>query len=354
MATIYDVIDDQNAAIRKREEQTLKHLAREYSKILKVIQVEIDALANEMQLLIDQGTEPSISMQYRLERVNALQAQTRIQLRNYAIDTLRPSLIETTTDAVQLGQGHAQQLILKGISPPPSITLNLYGLPSQATNNLIATTNSGPLNRLLSTFGELESLKMRQSLTTGLATGKHPYAIARDLTRQANLSFKRAALISRTETLRAYRESHRQTYQANSHLVGSWIWHASMSTRTCATCIALHGTEHPLTESMASHPACRCSSVPKTKTWKELGFNVSDANETSYSTEPGSSVFAGWSTASQIKVMGPNAHAAYANGEVELQDFIRIQNSPSWGTTYTTSSLAQARQNAERRQRTTT
>lgn len=348
---IFDVIEAQRQALRNREAATLKLLATNYATIARELQGTIDALAKEIQGLFEQRIEPGPSLIYRLERYQVLLNQTRAQLRNFAIDSLGSSLIDSTRDAIELAQNHARQLILAGINPPPSITLNLYGLPAQATNNLIAATNAGPLATILNSFGDVASIRMRETLITGLATGDHPYVIARHLTRQVNIGFTRAALIARTETLRAYRESHRQTYQQNSHLVDSWVWHASLGPRTCAACLAMHGSVHPLAESMASHPACRCTQVPKTKTWRELGFNVSDENETSIQVPSGASEFAKWSISDQIKVLGPAAQAAYANGEVELQDFVRINTSPQWGSSVQVASLAQARRNAEQRQR---
>jgi hypothetical protein len=37
-----------------------------------------------------------------------------------------------------------------------------------------------------------------------------------------------------------------------------WWWQSSLDKKTCAFCIAMHGTAHPLGEPMVSHPNCRC------------------------------------------------------------------------------------------------
>ena len=74
----------------------------------------------------------------------------------------------------------------------------------------------------------------------------------------------RALRISRTETLRAYREATHRTYQQNSDVIEGWYWLASLSSsgRTCAARIALHGTFHANDERMKTQVNCRCAQLP--------------------------------------------------------------------------------------------
>lgn len=353
MSEIEDVVDQHRKSLRANEAESLKRLAEDYTKILNVIQVEIDALELELQALVDAGEIVNPSLIYRLERYALLQNTAKSELGKYAVDTLDPVIKQMIEDAVEAGSEHAQQLILQGFANgPPDVSINLAGLPTQATENIIATTAEGPLARLLTTFGDLEAERMRQSLITGLATGRHPYQIARGLRDAANIPFTRAATIARTETLRAYRQAHSDVYKNNRHLLKGWVWSCSKSDRTCSACWSMEGRTFDVDEPMMSHVNCRCTQIPKTKTWTELGFNVSPENESSYTAPLGEDVFSQQSDALKLKVLGPSKFAAYRDGQILLEDTVGLTTSSQWGTSATTVSLPTALQNAERRQRT--
>lgn len=38
----------------------------------------------------------------------------------------------------------------------------------------------------------------------------------------------------------------------------TWTWKAKLDRRTCAYCVSMHGTSHPVGTPMLSHPNCRC------------------------------------------------------------------------------------------------
>jgi hypothetical protein len=80
--------------------------------------------------------------------------------------------------------------------------------------------------------------------------------------------------------------------------------------------------------------------VPKTKTWKELGFpNVKESRP---QFESGEDAFAKQPESIKKAVLGPNAYAAYQNGDVSLNDFIHVDHSREWGTTFRRGSLHNA------------
>src|SRR6185436_12814075 len=70
-----------------------------------------------------------------------------------------------------------------------------------------------------------------------------------------------------------YRETSREFYSQNNHVVERWRWQAAHNQRTCAMCLAMDGQEFQNKISLDTHPNCRCTLVPVTKTWKELGFD---------------------------------------------------------------------------------
>jgi SPP1 gp7 family putative phage head morphogenesis protein len=130
----------------------------------------------------------------------------------------------------------------------------------------------------------------------------------------------RALTIARTETLGAYRSAAAITYRANSDVVESWTWQAALGS-ACEICIALHGQVFPLEEEQDTHPNCRCTMIPQTRTWESLGFP--DAPETRVELEPGPDWFARQPPAKQLRVLGPGKYAAYKRGEITLADLVQ-------------------------------
>jgi hypothetical protein len=103
----------------------------------------------------------------------------------------------------------------------------------------------------------------------------------------------------------------------------------------CAACIALNGTEHPLSEDLDGHPNCRCSKSPKTKSWEDilgpLGIDTSGIEETSLEVQSGKDWFDAQSEETQREILGNKKYEAYANGDFELEDIVGHAHSEDWG-----------------------
>jgi hypothetical protein len=157
----------------------------------------------------------------------------------------------------------------------------------------------------------------------------------------------RALTIARTEVIGTFREAGRQTMAANRAVLAGWVWNAQLGPRTCASCIAQNGSLHSVDEPMASHPSCRCSCDPQTKTWAELGFP--DVPETRITPRSGEDWFADQPPSFQLAALGPSKHAAYARGDIQLGDLVQHTQSRVWGPGSSAGSLAHALSQAEAR-----
>ena len=126
---------------------------------------------------------------------------------------------------------------------------------------------------------------VRQELVRGMQLGLNPRETARRTVLgnrmvQAfehgfNLPLNRALIITRTEQIDAARDAAALTHQANADLLRGWQWVAQLDTRTCPSCWAQHGTEHPLDEPGPwDHQQGRCTRMPVTRTWADLGYDV--------------------------------------------------------------------------------
>jgi len=76
----------------------------------------------------------------------------------------------------------------------------------------------------------------------------------------------------RVETLEVSRE--------NDDVMKGWMWFAMLNYDTCISCILKHGTIYPLDVPMECHDGCRCTNIPVSKTFAELGAVGAVENDT--------------------------------------------------------------------------
>ena len=92
---------------------------------------------------------------------------------------------------------------------------------------------------------------IRSVLIRGVALGMHPDAAARLMVSRVRGSFDlglaRARNIARTEMLDAHRTAERAQQDRSKDVLTGWTWLATLDHRTCESCLAMHGSEHPLT-----------------------------------------------------------------------------------------------------------
>lgn len=177
---------------------------------------------------------------------------------------------------------------------------------------------------------------MRRTLVQGTALGSNPRAVASNMVGRVQGAFEggltRAVNIARTEMLDAYRATSQYAHAANGDVVAGWVWHAQGDKRTCPSCWAMHGKEFPLTlPGPWDHQQGRCARLPKTKSWRELGFDID---------EPADDIpdlrarFDGLPVATQQKIMGPGRLQLLRAGKVSWDDMPMERPSPAWRTSY--------------------
>lgn len=215
-----------------------------------------------------------------------------------------------------------------------------YRVPKEALANLVGRTTAGsPLRQYLA--GEFAGIgaKVERALTDGVILGKHPREIAREISKVTDIPRYRAERIARTEILGAYREAKREAHIANADLVDGWIWYAQLAT-CCGACWAMHGTEHTNDEVLESHPNCRCTMVPKTRTWKELGFEgIDDDLIGPDQRERAQAMYERATEEELVKRFGPGKAKAIMDGGVALDDLVREEFSMIWGVSRRESTL---------------
>jgi SPP1 gp7 family putative phage head morphogenesis protein len=362
MADIYE----QAAVFRKRllkfDRQTAAQLVRSYGSAYRRIQLDLDSVRDRLEAARDAGV-PQTQWQYLITRENRLQVlQTRVLEEITKFGGQAQVIIGGAIgEAGALGSRSALKLMDAAL--PPSVSVAPSTLPGQEPTALIpdevrlatgaiervtaATQPAGAITQLLAGLGPDAAVAVSDALVQGIATGSNPRQIAKQMQNALGGNLTRALTIARTETLRAYREASRGEYVANSDVLNGWIWIADLSPRTCASCWAQHGSEHPLDEPMATHPNCRCTMAPLTKSWDELGFDK--ATPESVRIAPGRSEFRKLPAAQQRAVLGERKYAAWKEGRIELADLVAERESPIWGRSSGEATLSAALRNAEAR-----
>lgn len=178
--------------------------------------------------------------------------------------------------------------------------------------------------------------RMKSELTRGMILGDNPRTTARRIIKatgdQFNGGLARATNIARTEFLDAHRRAAQLVEMRNADILTGWLWQATLDSRTCPSCIAKHGTEYPLDQfGPEDHQQGRCTRVPQTKSWKELGIT----QEEPASTFPDAREwYDGLTEDTQQRIMGPTRWQLLNDGSIGWEDLSGLRHSANWRDSY--------------------
>lgn len=175
---------------------------------------------------------------------------------------------------------------------------------------------------------------MHSALRTGVAGGINPREAAKSMIRDVQGAFHgglfRATVIARTEMLDAYRASAHEAELANSDVLDGWTWWANIDGKTCISCIGMHGTDHPVDKpGPHDHHQGRCSRLPKTKSWKALGFDTVDEPD-GLGFESGADWFERQPEHVQREIMGRKRFEAWKEGRFPVERWSVRKSSDGW------------------------
>ena len=178
---------------------------------------------------------------------------------------------------------------------------------------------------------------VRRELVRGVAAGANPRETARRMIERAGRGFNgglnRALVISRTETLDAYRTAAAVGEEQHTDVLAGWRWVAELDTRTCPSCWSQHGSMHALTEpGPYDHQQGRCARMPATRSWADLGFT---AIEEPPSLLPDARTqFSELTDEQQREVLGPRRFEAWAAGKFPMDSWSRRRSTDGWRDSY--------------------
>ncbi|MFA6046179.1 MAG: phage minor head protein [Phycisphaerales bacterium] len=315
----------------ERDRQAARELIWRYSVAWRRIRKETDALLRQISEARAAGEDVRAWWLYREARLDILREQVEREIASYSAAAAQ-AIRGGEADAVDMALDHSERLARAGLGePPPGVTVPWTRLNREAVTDLVGFLHDGsPLASLLGELGPEAAKAIGDALVVGVSLGQGPREIARAIRREGGMPLVRALRISRTEVMRSYREASHRSYQANSDVVKGWIWHSALDKRTCMSCVSMHGSFHTNNERLDDHPNGRCSAVPRTKTWAELG--IKGARETSPTIEKGADWFARQPEDVQREMMGPAKYAAWKDDQFALKDMVGRSRSKEWGT----------------------
>lgn len=309
---IEDVIARQRSRlIRGVEGPLLRSLIREYARIVPDIEAEALRLAQRATEIAAAGGDPFATLlaESRLRALERMVRDDLATLANNAVGGLQRA--QRAAVAQSLGD-----IVTTWATYEVRAQLNIPAVERIAAS----LTPRAPLERLVSRLGPEAADRVRAGLIRGVALGENPRRTASRIVDAMHGNRARALTIARTETLRAYRGANLETFQRNRNMIRGWVWISAMDARSCAMCIAMHGTVHPTATMIGTHPGCRCAMGP---------LPVGQPSPVAL----GPDEFAQWTTARQVAVLGQSKHAAYAAGRIELSDLVGVSRSRDWGLT---------------------
>ena len=338
-------------ALERNEGQALQVMITQYAGVVKQLRIQLEQDWQRIEARRAAGEEPRRSWIYEEGRLQRLLEQAEWQFKGWS--TLAAQLTEgLQSAAVNVAGDHVVEELRYLLTPPGAgaVVIGFDVLPAAAHAQLVGTLQDGsPLTKLFNEIGPQVREQMSEALVLGIMKGDSPRDVGRRMAQSTGVGLVRGIRIARTEMMRSYRTAHHDNYRANSNVLAGWVWLSSRNSRTCPACLAMHGTFHPLSEELLDHPNGRCTPMPVTKTWAQMGLgNEARANRWGDSAidpdalETGEAWFASQPPAVKIDVLGHAGAAAYQAGMVKLADFVTVRRSRVWGNSISTRSLVDA------------
>lgn len=235
-------------------------------------------------------------------------------------------------DAVSLGGAGTTAVITSQL---PAVGASLVTAWDRVDPNTLAAIVRRSTEQIHSSTRPLAAdavRSMKANLIRGVAVGANPNVTARRMVKQAESGFngglERALVIARTETLDAHRAGSLAAAKQNTDLLTGWVWSASLDARTCPSCLANHGSEHAVDEpGPIDHHQGRCARIDKTKSWRDLGFDIAEPADTFPDAREW---FDNLAPDTQRTIMGPERLQLLQSGQIGWDDLTTRRSTDGW------------------------
>ncbi len=329
---------DASDAIVNRLRQSLQFIGDEHAREMTAAWVRaFDDLAPELFELVDDlmagDVRPTRTQLRRSRRLLATLRLVEQRLTELSAASTRSILRQLRTVVDQAGYG-VDQLVSSML--PPGVNVDGWNRVDPAQVDAIVQRTTQQITARHFPLAADATAVMKRELVRGILVGDNPRTVGRRIVARAGDAFDggltRAVRIARTEMLDAHRAAAALGERQNADVLAGWIWTSALGTRTCPSCFAMHGTEFPLdAPGPLDHPLGRCSRTPKTKSWRELGFDIDEPPSV---LPDAAERFGRLSAVEQLEILGPARFAAWQAGKFPIQTWASRKSSDGWRDSY--------------------
>jgi len=318
--TVIELAEKFKAALSRNDLQAERRLITAYKGLWATIKEKADALILEIRL-----TEDLTPAQLRkMARYGALLEDIQTELSRYGAYS-RVEMTTAAREAIRLGEGNARILTAAQLGDV-ALATQLNRINPLAIEKLLGFLSpDGELFKRLDKLPKVSADRVAAAIVEGVGLGKNPKDIARAITKQLGMALTDSLRMTRTVQLYAYREANHASYLANSDVVKGWIWFADLA-KACPACMAMHGTEHPMTEHLNDHHNGGCAELP-------LVIGAKNDIPT------GESLFRNLPEAEQKQRMGAEKWQAWQDGKFEFGQLAGTHTDDVYGDMRSVASL---------------
>lgn len=250
----------QRARLQAIEEAQTREITRSYTQVAQRLVSNLRALTDLIEQETARGVEVRPVWLFAQDRYRILISDLQAHTERFLSDAAT-AVTEGQREAVNRAFADGQRLAKLALGPAPEniilrVTTTWNRLPAPALDAFIGRAQDGAaLGDFLTELAPLSPRKVKDTLAFGVAAGKNPRVIAREVQQAAQITPQRALVIARTEIVQAHRQAVTETWKGTG-VVQTWTWRCARDRRVCPACWAMDGTEHPADEEMGSHPQC--------------------------------------------------------------------------------------------------
>jgi SPP1 gp7 family putative phage head morphogenesis protein len=322
------ILQQQRQALILQEEDAERQILLEYELASYGIRTQLQQLLTRA---FQQVKPVTANWLYQVGRFESILTQVQGQMRRFANDAediarvaQQAAMNTAVSDAADLLKSAMGPVPDSFVFPPSFMATN----PRVVEEFLARTSENSPLSRLLQQLPGEAVTAIREAVVPGIAQGKGLNAIGRDISSALEIPKRRAVTIARTEILGSYRDATLERFKQSPEVTQEWVWLSGRDLRTCPVCLALDGRIFPTDQRMGTHPNCRCTLVPRPKSWQEMGIDLPDRRP---KRDTGEEWFAKLSHMEQSEVLGKGKLAMYHAGELQLTGVVGYKVDETWG-----------------------
>ena len=202
------------------------------------------------------------------------------------------------------------------------------------------------LREIVADLGRATIKKINGAIRQGMVQGETTEAIIRRVRGTKAMSFRDGAMsatrataerVVRTAVNHISNSAREETFEQNADLLKGFQWVATLDTRTCLQCASLDGKMFPIGQRKGPraplHINCRCTLVPVTKSWRDLGIDLDEVAATTRASMNGqvssTETFGSWlkkqRASVQDEALGPTRGALFRRGKLTVDRFMDVR-----------------------------